>query len=495
MVVSTVHAKVGAISGSYKCAIYADAGNNVLSFLRGTTELRSPGSGWQESPLTAALVLTQGQNYWLAIWSDDANAQVYYSGTGGTQRWGRFNYGDWPELVPTTGGGDLNFCLFATGTGTAAPSLSSLELMPVSPTLLAGGSQQFTASGTFSDGSTEDLTGQVTWSSSDTSVATITASGLATAISPGAIKISSTVAGVADTNVLTVQAPRLAIKRTPASTVVLSWPAPAPGWVLEENSDLEGDPWTTMVPPLAQVAGRTQGILPEWSGSRFYRLKQVTNAPVLCDDAYRNKHHRDLLVGACARMGAGAKLGNHSRLLEHHKHGFGGGWWADAAYPARSRGKQLLPPHTSHSPGYKHHAQSHQHPPYLLAGACDGMGLGGKLDPRSGQLDSRDQHTRAGGRQPPSRPVRRALALDSFVSCLGSVPPRLFIANGGANTLLLSWPASATGWVLEESSILAPANWTAVTNTPAQAGAKLQLVLPVHAGARFYRLVMPMAGL
>ena len=42
-----------------------------------------------------------------------------------------------------------------------------------------GTSEQFTATGTFSDNSTQNLTGSVTWSSQTMGVATITAGGLA----------------------------------------------------------------------------------------------------------------------------------------------------------------------------------------------------------------------------------------------------------------------------------------------------------------------------
>ena len=43
-----------------------------------------------------------------------------------------------------------------------------------------GATQQFTATGTYSDGTTQNLTTQAVWASSDTNVAAISASGLAT---------------------------------------------------------------------------------------------------------------------------------------------------------------------------------------------------------------------------------------------------------------------------------------------------------------------------
>ena len=119
VVVSTMRAKVGAISGGYKCAIYADNGGSPSALLGGTAEVRNPGNGWNSFPFATSLALTNGQYYWLAIWSDNASAEVYYSDTSGTQQWGQYNYGAWPDPITTSGGGNLNYCIFATGV--AAP--------------------------------------------------------------------------------------------------------------------------------------------------------------------------------------------------------------------------------------------------------------------------------------------------------------------------------------------------------------------------------------
>jgi Bacterial Ig-like domain (group 2) len=59
-----------------------------------------------------------------------------------------------------------------------------------------GGSEQFAAMGIFTDGSTQDLTTLVTWNSTDMSVATITAGGLATAVGNGMTSIQATQTGL-----------------------------------------------------------------------------------------------------------------------------------------------------------------------------------------------------------------------------------------------------------------------------------------------------------
>jgi len=56
----------------------------------------------------------------------------------------------------------------------AAPILKSLALTPANPTIPKGATKQFTATGTYNDNTTKDLTKSVSWSSSSSSVAKVT---------------------------------------------------------------------------------------------------------------------------------------------------------------------------------------------------------------------------------------------------------------------------------------------------------------------------------
>jgi hypothetical protein len=87
-----------------------------------------------------------------------------------------------------------------------AAALQSIAVTPANPSIPKGTTQQFTATGTFSDNSTQNLTAQVTWASATTSVATITAGGLATGVSSGTSTISATLGGVTGSTVLSVTA-------------------------------------------------------------------------------------------------------------------------------------------------------------------------------------------------------------------------------------------------------------------------------------------------
>ena len=52
-------------------------------------------------------------------------------------------------------------------------ALVSIAISPQNPTIAFGTSQQFTATGTYTDGSTQDITSVVAWSSSDATVLVI----------------------------------------------------------------------------------------------------------------------------------------------------------------------------------------------------------------------------------------------------------------------------------------------------------------------------------
>ena len=80
-----------------------------------------------------------------------------------------------------------------TGTATVtAATITSLSLSPTTASIANGTTQQFSATGTFTDGTSQNLTNSVTWASNDSAVATINASGLATAAGTGSAQISAT---------------------------------------------------------------------------------------------------------------------------------------------------------------------------------------------------------------------------------------------------------------------------------------------------------------
>jgi hypothetical protein len=82
--------------------------------------------------------------------------------------------------------------------------LTSISVTPGNPGTVIGANQPFTATGIFSDCSTQDLTSTVVWGSDTPSVATITGAGMASAIALGTSVITATDGGVSGSTRLTV---------------------------------------------------------------------------------------------------------------------------------------------------------------------------------------------------------------------------------------------------------------------------------------------------
>jgi len=99
------------------------------------------------------------------------------------------------------------------GSGSSTRTLSSIAVTPPNHSIANATTQQFTATGTYSDNTTQDLTTSVTWASSDTSKATISnaggSNGKATAVAAGTTTIKATLGTVSGTTTLTVTAATL----------------------------------------------------------------------------------------------------------------------------------------------------------------------------------------------------------------------------------------------------------------------------------------------
>jgi 6-phosphogluconolactonase (cycloisomerase 2 family) len=113
----------------------------------------------------------------------------------------------------------------STGLTVTPAALVSIALIPANPSIANGTQQQFAATGTYTDTSTHDVTTAVTWSSSDTTVATISnaagSNGLATSVGQGTVTISATLGTIAGSTGLTVTpAALLSIAVIPANSSI-----------------------------------------------------------------------------------------------------------------------------------------------------------------------------------------------------------------------------------------------------------------------------------
>jgi len=97
----------------------------------------------------------------------------------------------------------------------AAVTLVSIAVTPAAPHIALGTTESFTATGTYSDNSTQNLTSQVTWTSATTSVATISnasgSAGVAHPVAPGSTHITAALGAISS--------PAVTLSVTPATLV------------------------------------------------------------------------------------------------------------------------------------------------------------------------------------------------------------------------------------------------------------------------------------
>jgi hypothetical protein len=91
------------------------------------------------------------------------------------------------------------------------PVLQSIAVTPFTATIGLGQTQQFTATGMYSDGSTQDLTTSVTWALDNTAAATISnasgSQGLSSAAAYGSAEVTATSGSISGAGALTVAPP------------------------------------------------------------------------------------------------------------------------------------------------------------------------------------------------------------------------------------------------------------------------------------------------
>ncbi len=103
-----------------------------------------------------------------------------------------------------------------TVTATPVASLVSIAVAPNTTSLLVGQTAQFTATGTYSDGASSNLTSRASWMTSAGTIASVSGTGLATGLTAGNAIISATMSGMSSSATLTVKS------NTPSGSVTLT---------------------------------------------------------------------------------------------------------------------------------------------------------------------------------------------------------------------------------------------------------------------------------
>jgi uncharacterized protein YjdB len=141
-------------------------------------------------------------------------------------------------------------------------TLTALSVFPASTSLPVGLTQQLSVTGTYSDASTQDLTAQVAWSSSDVQVAAVSSTGLVAALHSGPARITATLLGLSAGSDVTVAAVTLqGITISPANgSVAVGYKVQlqATGTYSDGSSfDLTGKTlWSSASPSVATVSNK-----------------------------------------------------------------------------------------------------------------------------------------------------------------------------------------------------------------------------------------------
>jgi len=255
--VTTISAAFGTISGSTQLIV---TGASLTSIA--VTPANPTVALGLAVPFTATGTFSDGSTQpitSLVYWSSSADAVASISNASGSE-----------GLATTLSAGVSTITASLTGvTGASvmtvtAKMLTSIAVSPVSPSIAKGTTQQFAATGTYSDASTADITAQVNWNSADTGVATVSnasgSHGFATGVNTGTSTITASMGTVSGSTVLTVSpATLIAITLTPAGGSTAAG-NPVPFTATGTYSDTSTQnitalvTWSSSVPTVASIS-------------------------------------------------------------------------------------------------------------------------------------------------------------------------------------------------------------------------------------------------
>jgi 6-phosphogluconolactonase (cycloisomerase 2 family)/urocanate hydratase len=203
---TTVSATLGSVSGSTPLTVSAA----TLVSLAITPPNPSIAKGTNEQ-FTATGMYSDNttQNLTSSVsWSSSSSSTAAISNASGSN-----GLANGSAVGTTTIGASINGVSASTGLTVTPATLVSIAVTPTNPSIAAGTSEQFTATGTYSDGTTQNLTSAVSWSSSATSIASISSAsgsnGLATSSTQGSTTITAMLSGISGSTPLTVTAATL----------------------------------------------------------------------------------------------------------------------------------------------------------------------------------------------------------------------------------------------------------------------------------------------
>ena len=180
------------------------------------------------TPATATVAIGAGQQFTaIATYSDGSSQDVSAKAawTSGTPAAASVNASSGIAAGVSAGSSSISATFggkSAAAQLTVSPAtLTAIALTPLAPSIAIGATQQFTVSGSFSDGATRDITAVSAFASANPATASIAAGGLALGKVAGTTQITATAGTLSASTVLTVTpATLLAIAVTPQNPTV-----------------------------------------------------------------------------------------------------------------------------------------------------------------------------------------------------------------------------------------------------------------------------------
>jgi hypothetical protein len=152
---------------------------------------------------------------------------------------------------------------------TAAVRLTSISVTPSSASIAAGSAQQFTATGTYSDGSTANVSSSASWTVATPAVATINSSGLSTGVASGSSMVTASLSGIGGNASINVTATvaLTSISVTPSGASIAAGATQQFTAMASYNNGLTANvsstaSWTAAIPAVATInsSGLSTGV-------------------------------------------------------------------------------------------------------------------------------------------------------------------------------------------------------------------------------------------
>ena len=178
------------------------------------------------TPSTAsAAVGTTEQFKATATYSDSSTADVTSTATWTSATASVATINASGVATPVSAGSSVITAALSGVQGTATltvtgKAVSSIAVSPATANMAPGGTQQFSAKATYSDGTTADVSSTAIWAAGTPAVATITAGGLATGLAQGSTTITATLGAITGTATLNDVATGATVAISPTTPVI-----------------------------------------------------------------------------------------------------------------------------------------------------------------------------------------------------------------------------------------------------------------------------------